>query len=160
MKFRIQSPFKLEIAGQPTSSAVYPFLPCMVKQGLMGVAALALFGGGIMMGHYAATQWPGPRSWMALDQPLDAATLDKLRCELELTPAQEKRLAPVITAACTDLRLLSEENRARKLDLLDEISATIAPDLTPDQKRMLEAYEEESRAHTPVKRDPRIVALF
>ena len=160
MKTRIQPSDARQNAGRPTSAAAYPFLRCMLKQAALIVFGFAVFGGGLMIGHFATTQWPGPRSWFGVEAPVDAVALEKLKDELHLTPAQEARVAPVITAACTDLRLLSEENRARRLEMLDDITATIAPDLTPDQQRRLEQFQEESRDHTGVKRDQRIVALF
>ncbi|HEX4086821.1 MAG TPA: hypothetical protein VHY22_18045 [Chthoniobacteraceae bacterium] len=160
MKFRIQTPGSMETAGKPTSLSVYPFLPCMLKQAAFILFGIAVFGGGLLIGHFATTQWPGSGSWFGAEKPVDAVALQKLKDELHLTPAQAARIAPVITAACTDLRLLSEERRARRLELLDDISATIAPELTADQQRHLEQFEAESRDHTGSKRDQRIVALF
>ena len=138
----------------------YPFFFSMVKQTLLIVAVVGLFLGGLLSGHFATTAWPGLGNCFSSNQPLDAVVLDKLKSELRLTPAQTAQVAPVITAACSEMRLLSEEGRSRRLALLDEVGATIAPELSPAQQRRLEAVEAEWQKHPPLKRDQRIVALF
>ena len=136
----------------------YPFFACMLRQAAILVAAAALFAGGIYAGNFATLTWPG--QWFGSHTPLDQAVLGKLKSELDLTPDQVARLTPVITAACADIRLVSEENRAERLAVLDEISTSIAPDLSADQQRKLEALETELRTRPVVKRDLRVVALF
>ena len=151
-----------ELAAQPVGGAAYPFLACMFKQGFLVIcAAVVVFGGGLLIGHFATTKWPGPAKWIGADEPVDSVVLGKLKNELHLTPEQTARLTPVITAACSDLRLLSEERRARKLELLDDISTTIAPELTPDQQRRLDAEEAEwQKPRTGEAQPASIVALF
>jgi hypothetical protein len=56
--------------------------------------------------------------------------------------------------------MLSEERRARRLELMDEVSISIAPDLTADQQRRLQDLQGEWQNHPTVKRDMRIVALY
>jgi hypothetical protein len=97
---------------------------------------------------------------MGAEMPVEAAVMGKLKTELGLTPKETEQIEPVIAAACTNLRLVSEEQRAERLALMDEIGATIGPDLSPEQQRKLEAMEGELQNRTPVKRDMRIVALF
>jgi len=138
----------------------YPFFACMMKQALLVAGTVCVFGGGIVVGHFATTGWPGPRHWMGAEMPIDAAVMGKLKRELGLTPGQTERIGPVIAAACANLRMVSEEKRAERLALMDEIGATIAPDLSAEQQRKLAAMEGALQNRTPVKRDMRIVALF
>lgn len=146
-------------ARRAMATIVHPFFSSMVKQTLLIAGACVVFLGGIFIGHFAtSTIRPGTGRW--LDKPVDAVVLEKFRSELHLTPAQTARLAPVIAAACADLRILSEERHAQRLELLDEIAASIAPELNPDQQRRLEALEAERQNRPPAKRDQRIVALF
>jgi len=147
-------------AQRRSATTAYPFFACMIKLALVLVGTVCLFSGGLYLGRFATTAWPGPGHWMGAEAPIDTTVLEKLKAELDLTPAQVAQMAPVITAACTNLRLVSEENRAERLALIDEMSATIAPGLSADQQRRLEAMETELQNKTPVKRDMRIVALF
>ena len=103
------------------------------------------------------TAWPRPGQLVWERAPVDTEAMEKLSSELDLTPEQTARIEPIITAACTDLRLLAEEHRAERLALMDEIGATIAPELTEDQQRRIEALEEEWQARPPTKRDMRIM---
>jgi hypothetical protein len=132
----------------------------MLKRIFLIAGGIVLFLGGLGAGHFATTTWPGPGSWFCAGRPLEAVVLDKMKSELDLTPAQMARIGPVISSACSDLRLVSEERHADRLALMDEISATIAPDLSADQQRRLQALEAELQHRTSVKRDMRIVALY
>jgi hypothetical protein len=145
---------------RPIATTAHPFFSGLLKQTFLRVAAVSIFLGGLFIGHVAATAWPGPGEWFGANRPLDAVVLDKMKSELRLTPAQTVRIAPVITAACSDMRLLSEERRAGRLALLDEVSASIAPELTPDQQRRLDAVQAEWQKRPSAKRDQRIVSLF
>jgi Spy/CpxP family protein refolding chaperone len=144
----------------PIAVTAYPFLSCMIKQLCLMAGAVVVFAGGIFAGNFAATTWPGPAGWFGANRPLDALILEKMKSELDLTPAQTARIAPIITAACSDLRLVSEERRAQRLALMDEIGASIAPDLSAEQQHRLEALENELQHRQPVKGDMRIVALY
>jgi hypothetical protein len=124
------------------------------------IAAAVLFAGGAAAGMFATTSWPGPVSWFGQDEALDGIVLKKLTTELDLTPAQTARIAPIVASACADLRMLSEERRARRLELMDEVSTSIAPELTADQQRRLEDLQAEWQNRPTVKRDMRIVALY
>jgi hypothetical protein len=119
-----------------------------------------LFVGGLFAGHFATTAWPGPGDWLGSDKPLEKVVLDKLKSELRLTPGQTLEIEPIIAASCANLRMLSEERRARRLAILDEIGTGIAPDLTDDQRQRLDALEAQWQNRPVVKRDERIVALF
>ena len=141
-------------------TVAYPFCLCMIKQALLICATALLFAGGIALGHFATTSWPGPGNWFGAGQPVDATVLDKLKSELNLTPAQAAKIAPIISATCENLLLLSEEQRAQRLAIMDDISTTITPQLSPDQQRRLATLESELQHRPPLKRDMRIVALF
>jgi len=145
---------------RPVASTPYPFFYCVVKQAVLIIAAVFLFAGGIFLGHFATTAWPGPSHWFGSRRALDTVVLEKLQSELDLTPAQTTQAAPIIAAACSNLRLLSEESRASRLALLDEVSTSIAPQLSPDQQHRLEALQAELQKRPQAKRDLRIVALF
>jgi hypothetical protein len=132
----------------------------MIKQILVLAGAVILFLGGLVAGNLATTVWPGPGNWFGSGKPLEAEVLDKLKSELHLTPAQTGQIAPIIAASCANLRLLSEESRARRLTVFDEIGVTIAPGLSPGQRRRLEDLEAEWQNRRSVKHDERIVALY
>jgi len=149
-----------EPARRSSAATPYPFFSCMLKQGFFAAAALFVFAGGLYFGHFATTAWPGPAHWLGTSRPLEAVVLDKLKTELRLTPEQTAKIAPVIAAACSDMRLVSEQHRAQRLALLDEAAATIAPELNPAQQQRLQAMEAELQNRQPVKRDLRIVALY
>lgn len=138
--------------------SAYPFCWCMARQVLVVVLGALLFAGGIYAGHFATIAWPG--TWAVKEDHLDAVVLDKLKSELHLTPEQTARITPVIAAACTNLQQASEERRAERLAVMDEISTTIAPQLSPDQQKKLNALDLEMQNRVPVKRGMRIVALF
>jgi hypothetical protein len=138
----------------------YPFLACMIKLAVGVVGTVLLFASGIYLGHFATTAWPGPGHWLGSEQPVDTAVLDKLKVELRLSPAQMAQVAPVITEACANLRMISEEHRAERLAVMDEVCTTISQDLSAEQQRQLAALEVELQKKAPVKRDMRIVALF
>jgi hypothetical protein len=132
----------------------------MVKQTLLVVAAAFVFLGGISAGLFATTNWAGPENWFGSEKPLDAVVVEKLKNELQLTPEQTARVSPIISAACANLRFISEERRAQRLALMDEISANIAPELTSGQRRRLEDLDAEWQNRPTVKRDQRIAALY
>lgn len=138
----------------------HPYFSIVVRRTLSIIAGLVLFAGGIFAGIFATTSWPGPESWFGADEALDGIVLKKLDAELNLTPAQTARIAPIVASACADLRMLSEERRTRRLELMDEVSTSIAPELTADQQRRLDELQAEWQSRPTVKRDMRIVALY
>ncbi len=137
----------------------HPLFRGIIKQPLLLAGAVITFLGGLLTGHLATALWPDPQNWFGSDKPVQAVVLNKLTRELALTPAQTNRIAPVIALSCANLRLLSEERRARRLALMDEIGTTIAPDLTPAQRLRLDDLEAEWQ-NRPSKHDERIVALY
>jgi len=150
----------LSPSSRHRGAVAYPFYYCMVKQALLLAGAVLVFSGGAFIGLYSTTLWPTPESWLYREDPLDGAVLGKLTTELRLTPEQSARIEPIIQRACADLQLISEEHHAQRLALLDEMSTTITPILTPEQQVRIEALEGEWQTRPPVKRDMRIVALF
>jgi hypothetical protein len=151
---------KLSPVPRPLATIAHPLFSGLIRRPLLMAASVILFLSGLFAGHFATTAWPGAGNWFGSEKPVDQVVLDKLNTELRLTPAQTARITPIITASCTDLRILSEEGRAQRLAVLDEVGATIAPDLSDDQQRRLESVQAEWQTHPPVKRDQRIVALF
>ena len=150
----------LSCAARPIATTAHPLFSGMIKQPLLMAAGLILFVGGLFAGHFATTAWPGPGNWFGSDKPLQNVVLEKLNSELRLTPAQMAQIAPMITDSCANLRMLSEEGRARRLAILDEIATTIAPELSDDQQRRIESLQAEWQNRPTVKRDQRIVALY
>jgi len=142
------------------ATKAHPYFSIIVRRTLGIIAAALLFTGGILAGLFATTAWPGPASWFGRDEALDGIVLKKLKTELNLTPAQTAQIAPIVASACADLRMLSEERRARRLELMDEVSTSIAPELTTDQQRRLADLQAEWQNQPTVKRDMRIVALY
>jgi hypothetical protein len=132
----------------------------MMKQALLVAGAAVLYVGGILAGHFATTGWPGPNRWLWAEAPTNMEALNKLKSELDLSPEQAARIAPIVAEACEKMRVASEEHRAQRLELMDEVSTTIWPDLSPNQQKKLEAMETEMQKRIPVKSDMRIVALF
>jgi len=147
-------------APRQIATTAHPLFCGMLKQTLLLTGAVIVFLAGLLAGHLATTVWPHPENWFGSGRPLQAVVLEKLKGELRLTPAQTARIAPVIAASCANLRLLSEESRARRLALLDEIGVTIAPDLSSQQRRRLEDLEAEWQNRPSLKHNERIVALY
>jgi len=145
---------------RPVATTPYPFLESMIKLTVLCMAAVVLFGAGIWTGWLAVFVWPAKQSFLKQDQHLETRVLEKLKSELKLDPSQVARVTPIVNAACNDFRMLAEERKARRLEILDEISTTIAPDLNSDQQKRLEALEEEWRLHRSQKDSQRVVALF
>jgi hypothetical protein len=141
------------------STTTHPVFCGIIKQPLLLAAAVIIFLAGLIAGRLAAPLWRGPQYWFSSGKPVESVVLAKLQRELQLTPAQTERIAPFIALSCAKLRLLSEESRARRLALMDEIGATIAPDLTTTQRRRLEELEAEWQKR-PSKHEERVVAMY
>jgi hypothetical protein len=148
------------LARHRSERAAYPFIACMFKQALVIAGISTLFGAGLLAGIYATTTWPDPGNWIGTRQPVEIEVLGKLTSELALTPEQVGRIQPIIQMACADMREASEEGRAERLAVLDEIGTTISPALNADQQHRIETLEAEWQARTPQKRQMRIVALY
>jgi hypothetical protein len=132
----------------------------MFKQACLMAGLVVVFAGGLVLGNFATTTWPDFSAWFGGGKPLDGIVLDKLKSELDLTPAQAAKIAPIISASCSNLCIVAEEHRAERLALIDEISAAIAPQLTAGQRRRLAAFDAELQNRAPARRDLRIVALY
>jgi hypothetical protein len=145
---------------RPETPISYPLLARVVKRVLVTGGAVVLFGSGIFAGHFATTTWPGPVNWYDPGKPLAGVVLDKLKWQLRLTPAQTAQIAPIVNDACANLRMVSEESRAGRLALLDEVGASIEPDLSAGQEERLEDLQAEWQNRPTIKRDVRIVALY
>lgn len=155
---RLASPAKPQ--PRPIAKTTHPLFSGMLSKTLLLAGAVIVFLGGFLSGRLATTAWPDPLYWFGSGKPLQSVVLDKLQTELRLTPAQTAQIRPIIAGTCANLRLVSEESRAQRLALLDEIGATIAPDLTDTQRHRLEDLEAEWQHRPTVKRDERIVALY
>jgi hypothetical protein len=150
-----------EIVGpREIATTAHPLFCSLVRQTLLLAGGVIVFLGGVVLGNLLTAAWGGPGNWFGSEKPLQAAVLDKLKNELRLTPVQTARIGPIIAVSCADLRLVSEQSRARRLEVLDEIGATIGPELNDDQRRRLEDLEAEWQKRPQAKRDERIVALF
>jgi len=156
-------------AGQPQAqrdtahliaTRPHPYFSILVRRALSLIAAALLFAGGIAAGLYATTAWPGPSGWFGPEDAVDGMVLKKLTAQLDLTPKQTAKVAPIVASACTDLRIIGEERRAESLEVMDELSTSIAPELTADQQQRLEGLQSEWQNRPTVKRDMRIVALY
>jgi hypothetical protein len=132
----------------------------MVKQSIRVVAGVLILLAGIGIGDFATTGWPGPTTWLGYDEPVDSVVMQKLQKELRLGPDQTARIGPIVTASCAELRLISEQRRAERLEMLDEIGTSIAPYLSADQQSRLDDLEAGWQHRPQVKRDQRIVALY
>jgi hypothetical protein len=147
-------------ASRPVATTAHPLFSNMVKQSVRVLAGVLLFLAGIGIGDFATTAWPGPSTWLGYDEPVATVVMQKLQKELRLTPDQVARISPIVTASCTELRLISEQRRAQRLEMLDEIGTSIAPYLSADQQSRLDDLEADWQHRPQVKRDQRIVALY
>jgi hypothetical protein len=136
----------------PASPAGHPYLALVIRQAFLLGGALLLFAAGLLAGRSTLLAWPA--------QDTETAALKKINSELNLTPAQVAQVAPIVRAACEDLRLVAEDDKAQRLAILDETGAMLAPGLSPEQRERLEALQGEWQHHPSVRRNQRIVALF
>jgi hypothetical protein len=132
----------------------------MARQALLLICATLLLAGGIYAGWLMTMTFPNAGNWLGGNRPVDTVVMANLTQELSLTAAQAEKIKPIVTSACASLRMLSEEGRAQRLEVMDDVNLTIAQDLTSDQRSRLDALATEMQQRPPIKRDMRIVALF
>jgi hypothetical protein len=143
-----------------TRATAYPFYISMLRFTFRSVGTVMLFAAGIGAGLFATIAWPGPDAWLSLRQPVETVAMKKLTAQLDLTPDQATKIEPIIHSACQEMLWISQEGRADRLNLMDEVANSIQPDLTPAQQTRLEALQSEMQNRPTTRRDQRIVALY
>lgn len=71
---------------------------------------------------------------------------EHLRRQLDLTPEQTAKLAPIIDATSAKLETIRVETAQRVREAMEESHRQIAPQLTPEQQKKLETFGKEHRA--------------
>jgi Spy/CpxP family protein refolding chaperone len=70
---------------------------------------------------------------------------EHLRRELQLTPDQMAKIAPVIDSTTAKLEAIRVETAERVRNAMDESASAINPQLTPEQQKKMAALREEHR---------------
>ena len=70
---------------------------------------------------------------------------ETLRTELDLTPVQTKKIDPLVEKLGAEMRAIHIETMERVRKLIDSAHDQIAAELTPEQKRKLEAMERKRK---------------
>jgi Spy/CpxP family protein refolding chaperone len=76
--------------------------------------------------------------------------LDRLCCELNLTPDQKTKVEAILKTEDINVNKLRDMDRDKFRAIRDKIDAQIRPLLTPDQIKKLDALK-ELREHPPAK---------
>lgn len=110
----------------------------------LAVGFLLVFLAGIATGSFAwkwhKRSWGPPQSG-ALAQRIN----ERLRYQLELTPEQAAKIAPIIEESAKKLETIRLESARRVHQTLTETHVQISPNLTPEQRKKLAAIEERHR---------------
>ncbi len=72
---------------------------------------------------------------------------EHLRRALDLTPEQATKISPIIDATAAKLEAIRVETAQRVRDAMEESHRAMAPQLTPEQQKKLQALEEKHRHH-------------
>ena len=70
----------------------------------------------------------------------------RIEAQLDLTPAQSKKIGPIFDRAASELQKIRTETGARVRQVMAETESALAPQLTPEQRKKLEQIEQESQA--------------
>jgi Spy/CpxP family protein refolding chaperone len=70
---------------------------------------------------------------------------EHLKRALDLTPDQEKKIAPIVDATSTKLETIRVETAERVRTVMDDSKRDVAPLLTPEQQKKLEKLESQHR---------------
>ena len=89
------------------------------------------------------------RHHVILGPPKSGEVSDKmrehLRRSLDLTPEQEKKIGPIVDATSAKLEAIRLETAERVRLVMEESKKEVAPLLTPEQQKKLDALESQHR---------------
>jgi Spy/CpxP family protein refolding chaperone len=113
----------------------------------LGLAFLLVFVAGAATGSYFGIHHF--RHFVMLGPPHSGDIPDRmrehLRSALNLTPEQEKKIAPVINATSAKLETIRVETAEHVRTVMEESKREVAPLLTPEQQNKLEKLETQHR---------------
>jgi Spy/CpxP family protein refolding chaperone len=113
----------------------------------LAFAFLLAFVAGAATGAYFGIHHLRPR--MFLGPPHSGDVGDRMRQHfrraLDLTPEQEKKMAPVIEATSAKLETIRVETAERVRTAMEESKREVSQFLTPEQQKKLEALEAQHR---------------
>jgi len=69
----------------------------------------------------------------------------RIQAQLDLTPAQSAKIGPILDQAAAELQKIRTETGARVKQVITETERSLAPQLTPEQRKKLEQIEQGSR---------------
>ena len=108
--------------------------------------AFALFVAGAVCGAVFMPK-PAPKASTTLklgrQQEIAAKMRDKLRCSLDLTPEQLKRIDPLICKASEEVEMSHQTCLFKILSTLECLDSQIRDELSPAQKQKLSVLEAE-----------------
>jgi Spy/CpxP family protein refolding chaperone len=70
---------------------------------------------------------------------------ERLRHELDLTPAQAAKIAPIVEESAKKLETIRRESARRVRQTFTDTNLKISPELTPEQRKKLAAMDEHHR---------------
>jgi Spy/CpxP family protein refolding chaperone len=113
----------------------------------LAIAFLIVFGAGVATGvMFGAFHL---RRHVFLGPPHSGDVGDRmrehLRRALDLTAEQETKIKPIVESTTTKLEAIRVETAARVHTVMEDSKREIAPMLSPDQQKKLEALESEHR---------------
>ena len=101
------------------------------------VALVVVFSAGVASGLFAGARH-GRRVFVSKHPHFTGDRMrEHLRRELQLTPEQEQKVAPVIDRAAAELDAIRQETQQRVAKTMNDSHQEIAPLLNPDQRERL-----------------------
>lgn len=108
------------------------------------VGFLLVFLAGIATGSFV-WKWH-ERPWPPRAGALAERINDRLRHELNLTPEQSAKIAPIIEQSAKKLETIRLESARRVHQTFTETHLQISPNLTPEQRKKLAELQEKHRS--------------
>ena len=122
---------------------------------MLAVAFLLVFAAGAATGSFAGSHY-FKKHKKRLNFKAHGAVSDRmqehLRTELELTPEQTEKVAPIIQSTTDKLQAIRIETAARVRETMEEAGREMSPHLTPDQQKKLAELREKHRDHLKIRR--------
>jgi Spy/CpxP family protein refolding chaperone len=108
---------------------------------------LLVFMAGAMTGAFLLAHFHRAMHWNHRHDILAHRMAEHLRDELNLTPEQFAKLQPVFEKTAAKLEAIRKETGQRVGQAMNEAHDQIAPELTPEQRKKLQAIEERHRRY-------------
>jgi Spy/CpxP family protein refolding chaperone len=110
-----------------------PWQVCLI---LFAIFAAGIVSGGLVAFRVArrnAPHFPAPEVWVA-------RRFDQLNRELNLTPQQKERVAPIVKRGTEELVKWHRQSLRASREVLERMEKDIAAELTPEQRTKFEQY--------------------